>query len=186
MKTVFFLALFTWAGTATHPAAAQTTEKLYGIWNSEHFMFALKPDRKLEMIWHAGFFGEGQWSFENNTLAFVYSINSSVVKNRDTYIINNFSGDSFTFFKDSGEVFTATRMSGDEDGRRSGGEQTCHYCAGNGTIQCPDCNGDGRKQVTRCCDANGRAIIEYETCYRCNGKRRITCDMCNGTGKAKG
>jgi len=184
MKSVFLIVFLAWAGAAARPAAAQTTENLYGIWNSEHFMFALEPGQKLEIIWHAGFFGEGQWSFKNNTLEFVYTVNSSAAKNRDTYTISNFSGNGFTFFKDSGEVFTATRMSGDGDRRAPGGGQTCHYCAGNGKIQCPDCNGEGRKQVTGY-DANGRAIIEYETCYRCKGQRRITCDMCNGTGKAK-
>lgn len=183
MKTILFVFIFAWTAIAANPAHAQTTEKLYGIWNSEQFMFALDFNQKLEIIWHAGFFGEGQWSFENNTLEFVYTVNSSAAKKRDTYTINNFSGDSFTFFKDSGEVFTATRMSG-------GGaitpveDHACHYCAGRGIVQCPDCNGEGKKQIVRS-DAGGRAIIEYQTCYRCRGQGKITCDMCRGTGKAK-
>lgn len=54
---------------------------------------------------------------------------------------------------------------------------TCSRCGGNGTIECPTCNGEGRLSHIQ---VVGSQILD---CSSCHGLRDIFCPVCNGLGE---
>gem|GEM_PF-2372323 len=50
----------------------------------------------------------------------------------------------------------------------------CTTCKGTGAVECPQCNGKGRK-------GGGGFSSSYE-CSNCKGSGKKTCSVCNGKG----
>jgi len=62
-----------------------------------------------------------------------------------------------------------------------GSSYTCDNCGGDGTIECPECNGTGNI-TAECPECYGSGMME---CPTCRGEQTVfdTCRHCNGTGK---
>lgn len=58
-------------------------------------------------------------------------------------------------------------------------KQTCSRCSGGGTINCPGCNGGGRKTINE-----GMNKTRIVSCSGCNGSGRVTCGRCGGSGQS--
>lgn len=52
---------------------------------------------------------------------------------------------------------------------------TCKTCSGEGSVQSPNCNGEGMEKV-------GIMVAEWVECRLCHGSGVKQCGVCNGSG----
>eukprot|EP00475_Leptophrys_vorax_P038083 TRINITY_DN6651_c0_g3_i1.p1 TRINITY_DN6651_c0_g3~~TRINITY_DN6651_c0_g3_i1.p1 ORF type:complete len:160 (-),score=7.52 TRINITY_DN6651_c0_g3_i1:344-763(-) len=87
----------------------------------------------------------------------------------------------------SGKRCFSVRASDSNDG--SVGADAAAAAAKNGTILCPDCDGNGAVQCTQCKGEGVNLEDHFQgrfkqgtTCWLCRGRRQILCGNCNGAG----
>lgn len=69
---------------------------------------------------------------------------------------------------------TCPDCNGDGSREVDGTARTCSTCNGSGHVMCNSCSGQGEHRCTNC---GGGGLV---TCGTCNGATRVTCGTCNG------